>query len=210
MIEFLIDVASPNAYLADRVLRARGASVAYRPILLGGLFKVTGNAAPMVAYRSVPNKLAYEMRELARFVEANGLAAYRMNPAFPVHTVGIMRAATAVARDEPGDLAPFFERALAAMWEEGRDLSQESERRAVLTEAGLDADRILAAAEEQAIKDALRAATQAAADRGAFGVPTFFVGDEMWFGKERIEAVLAADAASRSGDRLETDVTADA
>ena len=197
MIEFLIDVASPNAYLADKALRAQGARPTYVPVLLGGLFKLTGNAAPMVAYQGVPNKLAYEMRELARFVEAHGLDAYRMNPHFPVTTVAPMRAATVIARDAPDALPRFLEAALAAMWEAGRDLSREEELRAVLEAAGQDADRILSETRSQAVKDALRDATQAAADRGAFGVPTFFVGEKMWFGKERIVAVIAA-ASSRS------------
>ena len=199
MIEFLIDVASPNAYLADKVLRANGAGVRYTPVLLGGLFKLTGNAAPMIAYQGVPNKLAYEMRELQRFVEAHGLTAYRMNPHFPVNTVAPMRAATVVQRDAPDALPRFLEAALAAMWEAGADLSQEAPLRAVLEGADLDAERIAAEAQTQAIKDALRDATQAAADRGAFGVPTFFVGAEMWFGKERIGAVLdASQGASAS------------
>ena len=192
MIEFVIDVASPNAYLADRVLRRRKAPVRYTPVLLGGLFKVTGNAAPMIAYGQIPNKLAYEMRELQRFVEANELTRYRMNPHFPVTTVAPMRAATVIARDEPDRLPTFLEAALAAMWEDGENLADPVALQAVLDGVGLPADDVMTAAESQPIKDALRAATQGAADRGAFGVPTFFVGDEMWFGKERIDAALAA------------------
>lgn len=196
MIEFLIDVASPNAYLADKVLRAANGQVRYTPVLLGGLFKITGNAAPMVAFGGIPNKLAYEMTELRRFVADHGLTAYRMNPHFPVTTVAPMRAATVIARDHPEALPRFVEAALASMWEAGEDLSQESPLRTVLEDAGLDAERVVAEARTQDAKDALRAITQNAADRGAFGVPTFFVGDQMWFGKERIAAVLAADRHS--------------
>ena len=192
MIEVLIDVASPNAYLADKALRARGAPVRYTPILLGGLFKLTGNSAPMIAYGGVPNKLAYEMRELGRFVEAHGLTAYRMNPHFPVNSLLAMRAATGVARTAPDALAGLLDVLLAAMWERGENLSDEDVLSVAIERAGLDAEAVMTSAQAPETKDALKTATQNAADRGAFGVPTFFVGDDMWFGKERLDAVMAA------------------
>ena len=192
MIEYLIDVASPNAYLADKVLRARGAAVRYRPILLGGLFKLTGNSAPMIAYGGVPNKLAYEMTELRRFVERHGLTRYRMNPNFPVNSLHVMRAATGIARSAPDTLPDLLDVLLDAMWERGENLADEAVLKTAIARAGVDAEAALADAQTPATKEALKAATQDAADRGAFGVPTFFVGDEMWFGKERIDAAMAA------------------
>ena len=192
MIEYLIDVASPNAYLADKVLRARGAKVRYTPVLLGGLFKLTGNSAPMIAYGGVPNKLAYEMTELRRFVERHALTKYRMNPNFPVNSLQAMRVATGIARRAPSKLPEVLEVLLDAMWERGEDLSVEAILKAALARAGVDAEAALTDAQTPETKSALKTATQDAADRGAFGVPTFFVGDEMWFGKERIDAALAA------------------
>ena len=189
-IEFLFDVASPNAYLAWSALEAEGAPYEPVPVLLGGLFKLTGNQTPMVAYAPVKGKLAYEMREIDRYVAHYGLTRYRFSSHFPPNTVTAMRAATAARRD--GTLGALLPAMMRAMWEEDRNLSEPDVVRAAAEEAGLDGAGLLAAAGEQAVKDALKDATQAAADRGAFGVPTFFVGDEMWFGKERVTAVTRA------------------
>ena len=189
-IEFLFDVASPNAYLAWSALEAEGAAYEPVPVLLGGLFKLTNNQAPMQAFGGVKGKLAYEMKEIDRYVARYGLTTYKFSSHFPPNTVTAMRAATAARRD--GTLSKLLPGLMRAMWEEDRNVSDAEVVRAVAAEAGLDADALMAAAGEQAVKDALREETQKAADRGAFGIPAFFVGDEMWFGKERVPAVVEA------------------
>lgn len=189
-IEFLFDVASPNAYLAWAALEAEGAAYNATPILLGGLFKLTNNQTPMTAFAGVRGKLAYEMLEIDRYVARYGLSRYTFSSHFPPNTVTAMRAATAAKRD--GTLGTLLPAMMRAMWEEDRNLSDAVVVEAVAGEAGLDAPALMAAARDQAVKDALRDETQRAADRGAFGAPTFFVQGDMWFGKERVPAVIEA------------------
>ena len=188
---FLFDFGSPNAYLAHRVIpgiEARtGGRFHYVPVLLGGLFKLSGNQAPMLAFAGVPNKLAYERREMARFIEKHGLTAFRMNPHFPVNTLGLMRGA--VAAEDEGVFEPYVEAMFHFMWEEPRKLDDPAVLAETLAEAGLPAERLIARAQEQEIKDRLVANTQAAYERGAFGIPSFLVGDELWFGKDRLPDV---------------------
>ena len=190
-IDFIFDFASPNAYLADKVLAdiaARHvAAVRYIPCLLGGIFKLTDNKAPFVAFGPVKGKLDYEMLETRRFVARHGLAAFRMNPHFPINTIQIMRGY--VAADDLGVGDAYRTVVLKAMWEDGQNMGDADVIAAVLTAGGLDAPAILAHAQTQPIKDRLAANTQAAVDRGAFGIPTFFVGDEIFFGKERLGQV---------------------
>lgn len=196
-LEFLFDFGSPNAYLSHKVLPAlaerTGAKLVYTPVLLGGLFKSTGNQAPMVAFAGVPKKLAYESLETRRFIARHGLTAFRMNPHFPVNTLMLMRGATAA--EAAGQLMPYVEAGFTAMWEKGAKMDDPAVFRAELAAAGLPADALIASSQTPEIKQKLLERTEAAAARGAFGSPTFFVGDEMWFGKERlreIEDYLAA------------------
>lgn len=189
-IEFLIDVGSPNAFLAYRVLREREVVVTYTPVLLGGIFKLTNNASPIVAFASIKGKLAYEMTEIDRFKARHGLGRFRMNPHFPINTVQVMRVIVAAQRE--GRLGPALAACMTAMWEAGANLGEADVLRGVLDEAGLDGAALFEAAGDQVVKDALRANTERAAERGAFGVPTFFVGEEMWFGKDRIDQVVEA------------------
>ena len=190
-LEFLFDFASPNAYLAWRalppLLERTGAGLRVTPVLLGGLFKLTGNQAPMVAFAGVKGKMAYEMKETERFVRRHGLTAFRMNPHFPMNTLTPMRALTAVA-DGPQE-RPLIEAVLVAAWEAGENIGDAAVLQAVLDRAGLPGADLLARAQDPAVKQALADATQRAADRGAFGIPTFFVGEEMFFGKDRLELV---------------------
>ena len=193
-IEFLFDFGSPNAYLsypliidmADRY----SASLEITPILLGGLFKITGNQAPMVAFGGIPNKIAYEMLEMKRFMEKHGFSKFKMNPFFPVNTVLIMRGL--VAAKEAGVEKAYIETVLPAMWEEEKNMADDAVVRDVLNVAGLDARNLLAAAISDPIKEKLKSNTQDAADRGAFGVPTFFIEGEMFFGKDRLAQVEEA------------------
>ncbi|HEX4111329.1 MAG TPA: 2-hydroxychromene-2-carboxylate isomerase [Stellaceae bacterium] len=195
-LEFLYDFGSPNTYLAHRIIpgiEARtGAKFRYVPILLGGVFKATNNKSPVVQFADIKNKLAYDRLEVARFIEKHGLTQFRMNPNFPVNTLAIMRGA--VAAEMEGVAVPYIEAMFRGMWEEGHKLDDPAVIVTTLTEAGLDADRLTAAAQSQPVKDRLLANTEAAVARGTFGAPTFFVGDEIYFGKDRLAQVEEAIA----------------
>ena len=197
-IDFLFDFGSPNGYLAWKVLPAiaerTGAQVRLVPVLLGGLFKLTGNRSPMEAFGGVKGKLAYEALETRRFVRKYGLDAYRPNPNFPVNTLLIMRGLVAARRAGVGDR--YLAAVASAMWEQGLKMDDPTVVKGVLEAAGLDADALLAATQDPEVKAELVAATEAAAARGAFGVPTFFVGEEMFFGKDRLGQVEEAAAAA--------------
>lgn len=188
---FYFDFGSPNAYLAHRVIpgieQRTGARFRYLPVLLGGLFKLTGNQAPMIAFAGIPAKLAYERKEIQRFIARHGLTAFRMNPHFPVNTLALMRGA--VAAEAEGVLADYVESMFHFMWEDPRKLDDLEVLASTLTEAGLPSARLLERAQSQEIKDLLAANTQDAFEHGAFGIPSFLVGGELYFGKDRLDAV---------------------
>lgn len=190
--EFLFDVGGPNSYLAHKVIpqfcAEYDAEVIYTPILLGGVFKATGNRAPMIRYADAPAKLAYEQLEFGRFVAAHSIP-FRMNPHFPVNSLLVMR--TLVGAQQAGCLMPAVDALMSGMWERGLDLAQPEIVAAALNEAGLDGSALLALADDRDVKAKLVANTDEAVTRGAFGVPTFFVGDDMFFGKERFGQVAA-------------------
>jgi 2-hydroxychromene-2-carboxylate isomerase len=190
-IAFIFDFGSPNAYLADGVLKdiaaRRGARVNRIPCLLGGVFKATGNQAPMIAFANVKGKREYEMLEMQRFIARHKFDRFRMNPHFPVNTLTIMRALVAADMDDVGEA--YVETVLAAMWERGLKMDDPAVIKATLDEAGLPGERLLARAGADDVKAKLAANTQAAVERGVFGIPTFFVGEEMFFGKERLGQV---------------------
>jgi 2-hydroxychromene-2-carboxylate isomerase len=192
--EFLFDFGSPNAYLAHRVIpeiEARtGAVFDYIPVLLGGVFKATGNRSPAEAYAEVPAKLAYENLEMRRFIARHGLTRFSMNPNFPVNTLGIMRGA--VAARVLDVFASYVEAVFVAMWEDGRKMDDPGVIAEVLGAAGLPADRLMALTRDQSVKNQLMGNTQAAVTRGVFGSPSFFVGDDLYFGKDRLSEVEAA------------------
>ena len=193
-LELIFDFGSPNAYLTLKVLPGildrTGAELAVTPCLLGGIFKATGNKAPMVQYAGVPAKLAYENLEMRRFIERHGLTRFRLNPHFPVNTLLIMRGAI-VAADE-GRLDAYVEAVNRAMWEEGLKMDDPAVAAAFLSANGFDGPALLARTQEPAIKERLAANTEAAVARGVFGIPTFFVGDAMFFGKDRLAQVEEA------------------
>lgn len=193
-VEFIFDFAGPNAYLAHRVLPAisqrTGIVFDYKLALLGGIFKLTGNQAPMMAFANIPNKLAYEQLEFRRFMQAHAITNFQMNPHFPVNTVMLMRGA--IVAERQGQLMEYIAAGQAAMWEQGRNMGDLPTYIAVMNAAGFDGAALAEAANNPAIKQELVARTQAAVDRGVFGVPTFFVGDEMFFGKERLGQIEAA------------------
>ena len=187
-LEFLFDFGSPNAYLVHRALpdfSARtGAQITYLPVLLGGIFKATGNQPPMVTLANVPAKLQYERQEMQRFIALHGLDKFQFHPHFPVNTLLLMRGA--VAADQAGILAEYVEVAMVAMWENGLRMDNPDVFSKTLTVAGLDGSGLLEKTQSADVKNALIANTDAAVARGVFGIPTFFVGDEMFFGKERL------------------------
>ena len=192
-IEFLFDFASPNAYLSYHVLKdvaeRHDAALSLTPVLLGGLFKLTNNQAPMQAFADVKGKLDYDMLETQRFIAAHRLDRFRFNPYFPINTISLMRGF--IAARQMGIEQRYVDANLEAMWEQERNMGDPSEAQAVWSAAGLNAEALLQAIQMQSVKDALLHNTEQAAARGAFGVPTFFLGDEMFFGKERIAQIEA-------------------
>ena len=201
IVEFLFDFGSPNAYLCHKIIPQMaantGAQFEYVPILLGGLFKLANNRSPVEAYAHIPNKLAYERMEMQRFVSKHGLTAFQRNPHFPVNTLHIMRGA--VAAQKLHCFERYVDTVYASMWERGANMADPAVIASELTTAGLDAGALMAATQDAAVKDRLMADTQAAHARGAFGSPTFFVGDEIYFGKDRLrdieDEIVRAQAA---------------
>ncbi|SEH19605.1 2-hydroxychromene-2-carboxylate isomerase [Sphingopyxis sp. YR583] len=193
-LELIFDFGSPNAYLCMKalpeLLDRTGADLVITPCLLGGIFKATGNKAPMVQYAEAPAKLAYENLEMRRFIEKYGLAKFRINPHFPVNTLTIMRGA--IVADDEGTLDDYVDAVNRAMWEEGLKMNDPEVIATFLSANGFDGPALLARTQEADIKAKLVANTEAAVARGVFGIPTFFVGGEMFFGKDRLAQVEEA------------------
>jgi 2-hydroxychromene-2-carboxylate isomerase len=193
-LELIFDFGSPNAYLTLKalpdLLDRTGADLVITPCLLGGIFKATGNKAPMVQYADAPAKLAYEHLEMRRFIAKHGLTKFRLNPHFPVNTLLIMRGAI-VAGDE-GVLDEYVDTVNRAIWEAGLKMDDPEVAAAFLSANGFDGPALLARTQEPGIKAKLAQNTDAAVARGVFGIPTFFVGAEMFFGKDRLDQVEEA------------------
>lgn len=200
VVQFLFDFGSPNAYLCHKLMpqiEARcGVTFECMPVLLGGLFKLANNRSPVQAFADIPHKLAYERLEMKRFILKHQLSQFKMNPFFPVNTLAIMRGA--VAAQKLGCLAPYMNAMYSAMWEQGLNMAEPAGIAQVLQSAGLDVQRLMEASQLPEVKEGLMANTQSAFDRGAFGSPTFFVGSEMFFGKDRLEQVEREIARVRS------------
>ena len=197
-VEFLFDFGSPNAFLAHALIPAIEARTSskfvYTPILLGGLFKLTGNRSPVEAFADVANKMTFSRTEMTRFVNRHAIP-FRMNPHFPVNTLNLMR--WAVAAESDGILMPYVEAAFRHMWVEPKKMDDPDVARDAFAASGIPIDRLIALAATPEIKDRLLKNTQGAADRGAFGSPTFFVGREMYFGKDQLRDVEDALIATR-------------
>lgn len=195
-VEFFYDYGSPYSYLADTRLAAlaerTGAECVYRPMLLGGVFKATGNKSPFV--EPVEAKRAYFSVELRRWVEKLGVD-FTPNPHFPINTLGLMRGAHAAR--ELGCFDRYHEAIYRSFWTTGADLGDPDIVAKVLDQAGLDGAAIIDAGNGEAAKASLRATTEEAVERGVFGAPTFFVGEEMFFGNDRLEHVEEALVADR-------------
>ena len=187
-VDFLFDFGSPNAYLCHAVIPAlekrTGITVRYVPILLGGVFKATNNTSPGVAFKDVKNKLDYMQLETKRFIAAHGITGYRRNPYFPVNTLQIMRGAIAAELD--GIFATYVDAVFKAMWEQEKKMDEADVIASVLDEAGLDGQHILTRIQDPEIKSQLVQNTNGAVERGVFGAPTFFVNEEMFFGKDTL------------------------
>ncbi len=189
--QFLFDVGSPNAYLAHLAIPAIeqriGVKFDYVPVLLGGIFKATNNKSPIEALAGIKNKLEFMETETRRFLKRYNVPRYVWNPHFPVNTLNLMRAAVAARRE--GNLAPYVEAAFFHMWAEPKPMGDLQVAAAALTASGLDGAGLLERAQHPDVKAELIANTEDAVKRGAFGAPTFFVGDEMFFGKEQLRDV---------------------
>ena len=190
-VEFHFDFGSPNAYFSHKLIpgieQRTGTKFAYVPILLGGVFKLTNNQSPMAAFKDVRNKLEYQRLEMRRFIRKHGFTTFKMNPNFPVNTVQIMRGAVAAQID--GGFESYVDAVFRHMWEEGRKMDDAEVIRAALDQASLDGTRTLARIQDQEVKDSLLKNTESSVARGTFGAPTFFVGEEMFFGKDRLRDV---------------------
>jgi 2-hydroxychromene-2-carboxylate isomerase len=201
-VEFHFDFGSPNAYLAHLVIpeieRRTGAKFAYVPVLLGGVYKLTGNRSPAESLAGVRNKPDYERLETARFIERHGITRFRPNPFFPVNTLTIMRGA--VAADRLGVFERYVDEIYRHMWAEPKKLDDPAVLRAALAESGFDADRFAELVQDPEIKAQLLANTEGSVARGTFGSPTFFVGAEIFFGKDRlpdVEQTILATSSSK-------------
>jgi 2-hydroxychromene-2-carboxylate isomerase len=190
-VEFHFDFGSPNAYLSHLVIpdiEARtGASFRYVPILLGGVFKLTGNRSPGESLAGIKNKPQFQALETQRFIKRHGITGYRFNPFFPVNTLMLMRIAAGAQID--GTLGPYVAAAFHHMWEAPKKMDDLEVAKAAFDASGLDGERLLARAQEPDAKARLLENTQASVDRGTFGSPTFFVGEEMFFGKDQLRDV---------------------
>jgi 2-hydroxychromene-2-carboxylate isomerase len=188
---FYFDFGSPNAYLAHKVIPAiearTGATFEYVPALLGGIFKATGNQSPAQAFANIPSKLAYEGKETQRFVKKHGITEYARNPHFPVNTLQIMRGA--VAAQKLGIFEAYVDAVYRAMWVDGLKMDDPAVIETALTAAGLPADQLMAGMNDPEVKAKLIANTEEAVAHGVFGSPSFLVGEELFFGKDRLREV---------------------
>ncbi len=190
-IEFFFDVGSPTSYLAftqlPRIAQQAGAQLVYRPMLLGGVFKATGNASPV----SVPAKGRWMGQDIARWAGRWGVP-FSFNPHFPINTLTLMRGAAGLQLRRPDALGGYLSAVFDAMWVAPRNLGEPAELRAMLAETGLDADDFAALVADPEVKSRLVATTDEAVARGVFGAPTCFVGGQMFFGQDRLDFVRDA------------------
>ena len=202
--EFLFDFGSPNAYLAEIALppieRRTGVKFEYVPILLGGIFKATNNKSPFESLRGIKNKPEYQALETQRFLRRHGISTFEQNPFFPVNTLALMRGA--VAAQLEGMFDPYFRAAFHHMWVEPKKMDDPEVFRSAFISSGIDIDTLIRRSQQDDVKKRLIDLTRDAVDRGAFGAPTFFVGKEMFFGKDQLrdveESIVAQSPAPSS------------
>lgn len=193
-VEFQFDFGSPNAYLAELVIpaieRRTGVKFDYVPVLLGGIYKATGNMSPGESLRGIKNKPEFQALETQRFLRRHNITTFRRNPFFPVNTLMLMRGA--VAAQLEGMFEPYFRAAYHHMWEAPKKMDDVDVFREAFTSSGIDVERLMARAQQDDVKKRLIDLTADAVNRGAFGSPTFFVGSEMFFGKDQLRDVEEA------------------
>lgn len=195
-VELIFDFVSPNAYLIwwplRDLIKRTGAELDVTPVFLGGMHKLTGNAPPMIRDADVKGKVEYSMLEMRRFIEKHQLTKYRLHPKFPFNSITLQR--MLLAADQDGRGVQFVESLLPAIWEEGIDITDPQALGAAVAAAGFDAQDLFERAQTDEVKQGLVANTDRAVERGAFGIPTLFVGpkdgpQEMFFGKERLDQI---------------------
>lgn len=190
-VDFYFDFGSPTTYLAwtqlPELCAETGATLVYKPILLGGVFQATGNASPV----TIPAKGRFMMQDLARYARRYQVPM-QFNPHFPINTLPLMRAAVAVQLRMPERFEAFLKLIFEAMWVQARNLGDPAVLGEVLASGGFEPQRLLALIAEQEVKDALKATTDEAIKRGVFGAPAMFVGDELFFGQDRLDFVREA------------------
>lgn len=189
--DFIYDFGSPNVYLMHKIMDQievrSGAKANYIPVLLGGIFKLTDNKPPLVQFNGIKGKIEYERRVMMRFIEKYNIP-FTFNPHFPVMTTAVMRGAL-FSQDKPY-YDQYLNVVFDAIWQHGLKMDDPEVIEKTLENANLPAIEIIQGAQSQTVKDALFATTQAAVDRGAFGAPMMFVGDEPFFGKDSIEEMI--------------------
>jgi 2-hydroxychromene-2-carboxylate isomerase len=189
--QFMFDVGSPNAFLSHEAIpaieRRTGVKFEYVPILLGGIFKATNNKSPAESLAGIKNKREFQALETERFIQRFHVKPYTWNPFFPVNTLNLMRAA--VAAQIEGVFDKYVDAAFHHMWVEPKKMDDPEVAMKALTALGLDTAKLFARAQDSDVKAKLIENTQSAVERGAFGSPTFFVGQEIFFGKEQLREV---------------------
>jgi 2-hydroxychromene-2-carboxylate isomerase len=205
-VEFHFDFGSPNAYLAELALpqieERTGVEFDYIPVLLGGVYKATGNMSPADSLRGIKNKPEYNALETARFLRRHNITKFKSNPFFPVNTLMLMRGV--VAAEFEGLFEPYFRAANHHMWVEPKKMDDAQIFRDGFLSSGLDIDRIIARAQQDDVKKKLIENTNNAVARGSFGSPTFFVGDEIYFGKDSLRDVEEEIVARLSAGQRKT------
>jgi len=190
-VEFFFDFGSPASYLAftqlPKIAAERGAAISWRPMLLGGVFKATGNASPVM----VPAKGRWMFGDLTRWAQRYGVP-FVMNPHFPINTLTLMRGATGLQLRHPERFAAYCTAMFNAIWQQQQNLNDPAVLATTLAEAGFDAEAFMALVAEPEVKAALVATTEEAVSRGVFGAPTCFVGEAMFFGQDRLDFVREA------------------
>jgi 2-hydroxychromene-2-carboxylate isomerase len=188
LVDFIFDFASPNTYLVHKVFpeieMRTDSKLNYIPCLLGGIFKQTNNQAPMNAFADVLGKNAYENLELVRFIEEHKITTFKTNPYFPVNTLILMRGAI-VAQNE-GNLQKYVEAGFHHMWESPKNMGDPDVYLQAMSNSGFDGLDLLEKMQSKEVKEKLILNTSEAVKKGTFGMPTFFVGDQMFYGKERL------------------------
>jgi 2-hydroxychromene-2-carboxylate isomerase len=205
-VEFQFDFGSPNAYLAELVLpsieKRTGVKFDYVPVLLGGVYKATNNMSPFDSLRGIKNKPEYQALETKRFIQRHNITTFRPNPFFPVNTLMLMRGA--VAAQFENVFEPYFRAAYHHMWESPKKMDDLEIFRGALVSSGIDIDRLIVRAQQDDVKKKLIENTNDAVARGTFGSPTFFVGKEMFFGKDQLRDVEESIVEQTGAAKLKT------